>query len=141
MRNLAAAVFFFLVGCSSSSPGSSSTTQQHTGDTIPACTWPAGADTFEDASSTGCKPRSVFQICEVPSGSTIEADGAIESPDGAAAQCSDACTATEYELSCEGSTDGGPGGAIPQPDPSLGCTVIPIPTPSNALFYCCPCGS
>ncbi len=30
-------------------------------------------------------------------------------------------------------------GSIPEPDSSLNCSVIPIPTPSNELFYCCPC--
>lgn len=27
------------------------------------------------------------------------------------------------------------------PDPSLGCTVLPIPTPSNETIYCCPCAN
>jgi hypothetical protein len=34
-----------------------------------------------------------------------------------------------------------PTGAIPSPDSSLGCTVLPLPTPPGVFFYCCPCGS
>jgi hypothetical protein len=29
--------------------------------------------------------------------------------------------------------------SMPAPETSLGCTVIPVPTPSNVAFYCCPC--
>lgn len=32
-------------------------------------------------------------------------------------------------------------GEIPAPDASAGCTIVVIPTPSNELFYCCPCGA
>lgn len=46
------------------------------------------------------------------------------------------CFASQYTLSCHGNT-----GAISTPDPALKCTVVAVPTPSNELFYCCPCGS
>jgi hypothetical protein len=43
---------------------------------------------------------------------------------------SDLCSASQYMESCYGAS---------MPDASLSCTVVPIPTPSNVLFYCCPC--
>lgn len=123
---------------STGSSGNQQTNQTAGGQTIPACTWPPGADTYSDASATGCRPRSVFEICGVPNGSVVYPDGAVVSPDGAPAQCSDACSATDYSLSCIGD---GETGNIPSPDPSLDCTIVPVPTPSDVLFYCCPCGS
>jgi len=127
-----------LIGCSSSSSSgnSGSGSQQEQPVTIPACSWPSGADTFNEASDEGCAPQSIFQICEVPNGSTIYPDGAVATPDGAMAQCSDACSDTDYVLSCRGSVEGG---AAPAPDSSLGCHVIASPTPSNTAKYCCPC--
>jgi hypothetical protein len=104
---------------------------------IPACTWPAAADTFNADAGEGCSPKSMFQICQVPSGSTVHADGSITTPDGGTVVCQDACSPTEYSLAC--SSAPGTGDRIPTPESSLGCNVIPIPTPSNRLFYCCPC--
>ena len=54
------------------------------------------------------------------------------------------CSSTEYALGCVGewpySADGGyTRVTIPEPDPSLGCRILPIPTPVNSSFYCCPC--
>jgi len=77
----------------------------------------------------------MFDICEVPSGSLLDADGSITTPDGGVVRCSDYCSPTQYALTCYGPEPG----AISSPAPSLGCTVIPIPTPSGELFYCCPC--
>jgi hypothetical protein len=48
--------------------------------------------------------------------------------------CNNACSPSEYSLSCYGSPD-----LIPAPAPSLGCRPIPLPTPPDALFHCCPC--
>jgi hypothetical protein len=126
-----------LCACSSSSSSSGDTQRQQQGVTIPACSVPAGANSFSDASATGCQPQSIFQICQVPNGSVIYPDGAVASPDGAPAQCTDACSDTEYVLSCFGSVEGG---ATPVPGSSLGCKVITIPTPANETQYCCPCG-
>ncbi len=94
--------------------------------------WPASADTFDDASKTGCLPRPVSLVCEVPSGSTVNgADGAVYGPDGAmiTPDCCDQCELTEYALTC---------GFDAQPDPSLGCHGVMHGTP-GAHPYCCPC--
>jgi hypothetical protein len=45
------------------------------------------------------------------------------------------CTTSQYTLTCYGQSSG----AVP--DPGLACTVVPVPTPGNVLYYCCPCGS
>ena len=44
------------------------------------------------------------------------------------------CATAQYTLTCHGQT----GSAVP--DPALQCTVVPVPTPSGVLYYCCPCG-
>jgi hypothetical protein len=43
------------------------------------------------------------------------------------------CAAAQYTLTCHGAS------AVPAP--GLQCAVVPIPTPANVLYYCCPCGS
>lgn len=81
----------------------------------------------------------MFEDCLVPNDGTVEADGTIVAPDGAVVTgtCHSPCTQDEYTLTCLGSSS--LVGAIPAPDTSLGCSAIPVPTPSNVLFYCCPC--
>jgi hypothetical protein len=82
------------------------------------CASPAGVTPFPDASSvSGCYRVDDGQICG-PSG------------------CQSFCSGSTFQLTCEGGT---PFGSVPAPDETLGCTVVPIPTPSNVLFYCCPC--
>jgi hypothetical protein len=80
----------------------------------------------------------MFRSCEVPNGGTVEADGTIVASDGAVVTgtCQLACTQDQYTLTCVSSALPG---RIPTPEPSLGCSAIPVPTPSNVLFYCCPC--
>ncbi len=63
------------------------------------------------------------------------AASSVTTPDGGAESCANACSPGEYALSCYGT---GPG-AIPAPEAALRCSVIGVPTPSNALFYCCRC--
>ena len=87
----------------------------------------------------------MFEICQVPSGSMLIARAqddlaSIETPDGEVVSCSDYCSATQYALSCHAAASSDSIPTIPSPAPSLNCTVIPIPTPSTSLFYCCPCG-
>ncbi|HEX3904904.1 MAG TPA: hypothetical protein VH853_18870 [Polyangia bacterium] len=80
------------------------------------CQAPPGVSAQPDAGAAGCF-RTAFQICDSMS-------------------CKDACGASDYSLSCSGASAFG---SIPQPDATLGCTVLPIPTPSDVLIYCCPC--
>jgi hypothetical protein len=105
-----------------------------------ACTWPASVTPVSDASTVGCWAQASFNICEVPNGGSVNAqDGTILGPDGkpVANACHDVCSASEYALTCTGATMSP--STIPSPDSSLGCKVIPGPTPSNELAYCCPC--
>jgi hypothetical protein len=137
MTAIASLVSCAFVGClgaaCASNPGSygSEHSTSSAAQAIPACTVPAAANTFSATSSAGCQPQTVFQICEVPSGSTYEPDGSISTPNGAAVMCSDPCSATEYSLACTGNAVA---------DSSLGCKVIPLPTPEGATNFCCPCG-
>jgi hypothetical protein len=101
-----------------------------------ACVYPANADTFSDASPVGCKPGPTAQTCQVSSGATILPDGGVAN---GTETCSPDCGPSQYELSCTSGPVGPQPNAIPSPDPSLGCTDIGEPTPSNYLFYCCPC--
>jgi len=118
-----------VLACSSSSSGG--TSQQSSAEVIPACSVPAAADTLGDANGLGCKPQTIFQICQVPSGSTIEADGGIVTPSGTHATCTDPCSDTEYSLVCSGSASA---------DSSLACRTLPLPEPDGVTEYCCPCG-
>ena len=104
---------------------------------IPACSWPASANTFDAASGAGCLPKSMFQVCQVSEGSTLHPDGTITTPEGYTVTCQDACAPTEYTLECTGT--GWPDISIPAPDPSLACRVQTMPTSPWVLFYCCPC--
>ena len=120
-------------GGSSSEVGTKQSTQVSS-----ECAWPAAADTYDTTNKSGCTPSARFDICEVPNGSTVEADGGVILADGGVgvAACTNACSATQYALSCY---SGGALVPIPAPAWSLGCQLIPIPTPSGALFYCCGC--
>jgi hypothetical protein len=84
-----------------------------------ACQSPPGVSEAPDAAVAGCF-RSSFQICTGD------------------ASCQPACGASDYSLTCTGASAFG---SIPEPDATLGCTVLPVPTPSSVLFYCCPCAS
>jgi hypothetical protein len=82
------------------------------------CQSPPGVSAASDAAAAGCF-RTAFQVCDTVS-------------------CQSACSASDYSLTCTGTKAFGP---IPEPDATLGCTVLPIPTPSDLLIYCCPCAS
>jgi hypothetical protein len=139
-----------VAGCSSSTTGTTGTTkgdmasQGGTGsgsavgstDEGP-CTYPPNANTFSDASASGCHPAPAGELCQVSNGATVMPDGSVS---GGTETCKSLCAPGNYELSCSS----GPAGVltpIPSPDPSLGCSDIDIPTPGNWLYYCCPCGS
>jgi hypothetical protein len=118
------------VACASSSSGGL-TSMSSASDVIPSCSVPTVANTLDDASGTGCNAQTIFQICEVPNGSTIEPDGDIVTPSGTHASCMDLCSDAEYSLVCSGSASA---------DTGLGCRVLPLPTPNGVTEYCCPCG-
>jgi len=52
--------------------------------------------------------------------------------------CQSLCAGGQTPVTC---TRSGQTGPIPAPDAGAGCTIVAIPTPSNELFYCCPCGA
>src|SRR5450755_1716538 len=83
------------------------------------CNATAGLALGSDAAAPGCKADPAFQICS-------------------SSGCKSACAGSELPVACTGDSTGG---TIPAPDAAFGCTVIPIPTPSNELFYCCPCAN
>jgi hypothetical protein len=120
---------FFAVIVTVSCGGSGKTAQD------PVCRYPANADT-DDGSMAACRAGPPGQICEVSNGATINgADGGVT---GGTESCQGLCSAGQYELTCMSS---GISGAIPDPAASLSCQIIPLPTPSNTLFYCCPCAN
>jgi hypothetical protein len=65
-------------------------------------------------------------------GCTASAPGMSCGPSG----CSSLCPSADYQMTCT-STD--PSDPIPEPPASAECKIIPIPTPSDVLFYCCAC--
>ncbi len=101
------------------------------------CASPAGANTFDAATSTGCEPEPGFQICEVPSGATPNPDGTYTPP----ATCSDPCAPGGYALRCTAPMSNGAPPTVPTPEPSLHCAVLPLPTPPNQTIYCCACAA
>lgn len=104
------------------------------------CVWPASVTETGDAGASGCWAHAAFNVCEVPNGGSVNADGTITGPDGKPVTnaCHDACSASQYALTCTGEMSSP--GVIPSPDSSLGCRVVRGPTPSNETVYCCPCG-
>jgi hypothetical protein len=134
MRSFAA-LALVVAGCSdmTSSGSSSSQSQEGGAQDGGTCHHPSSVDTDSDASRSGCFAMPPGQICQVSSGATVLPDGGVS---GGTQSCKSLCGTSQYEVACR-STD--IVGAIPDPQSSLGCKVIPIPTPSNALFYCCPC--
>ena len=129
-KMLSAAVLLAVAaGCSGggSSPSSSSTQQADVPGTG-TCHYPATVDVNSSPSGPGCFARPPAQICEVSNGATVNVDGGVS---GGTESCSSLCGPSQYEMTCTDTNDG--------PDPALGCQVIPIPTPSCCLYYCCPC--
>jgi hypothetical protein len=123
-----------LVGCAGQSGATtSSTAQQQTNHEIAVCAYPSGIET--DAGATdACVAGPPGQSCAVSNGATILPDGGVEN---GTKTCTPQCDSSHYELRCSSSI--GSQTPLPSPASSLGCTVIAEPTPSNALFYCCPC--
>jgi len=104
------------------------------------CKYLANVETAGDASASGCFAGPSGQICQVSNGAsvTVLEDGG-SSISGGTESCASLCPSAQYELTCRSYGIADLMGPIPNPDSTLRCTIIPIPTPSNALFYCCPC--
>jgi hypothetical protein len=128
-----AALVLVVAGCSSSSSPSTSSTSAQTGAGM--CTYPAAAKAGTPALGMGCFAAPAGQSCEVSNGATVTIDGGVEN---GTETCTSQCSASEYEVTCN---SGSIMGSIPDPDPSLNCQAIREPTPSNLLFYCCPCAN
>jgi hypothetical protein len=132
-----------VVGCSSSSSSSpGSPTSELQGSMLDGvqdggtCHYPAGVDPLGDTSTAGCFGEPSGRICSVSNGSTVNEDGSVS---GGTASCHSQCGASQYEMVCTSGPVAPSPIPIPDPSASLGCTAIVEPTPSNALFYCCPC--
>ena len=136
VAGLAAGLLLVACGASDGSAGGTAPGQQRD-MLIPACSVPPAASTFGEEVGRGCTPYTMFQICQVPSGSVIHSDGTITTPDGGTVTCHDACAPTEYSLWCIDYT--WPHPSIPAPDPSLGCSSLGIPTSPFVNYFCCPC--
>jgi len=96
-----------------------------------ACQYPANVDS-DDGAMSGCHAGPPGRICIVSNGASINAeDGGVT---GGTESCRSLCGATDYEMTC---TSGG----VSDPAASLGCQVIPDPTPFGEVFYCCPCAN
>lgn len=93
-----------------------------------SCRYPGNVQVCSDPAGPGCFAHAPGQICLVSNGATILPDGGVS---GGTESCNSICGASQYEMTCM-DTDAAP-------DPSLGCQLIPIPTPSCCLYYCCPC--
>jgi hypothetical protein len=95
-----------------------------------ACTLPAGvtAGNGYPYPEQRCLAQNTGQLCVVTSdaSATIMLDGAVT---GGTEMCSPFCEASEFEMICESAN----------PDPSLDCQIIPIPTPADESLYCCAC--
>jgi len=112
-----------------------------------ACTWSRDFNPASDEYALGCWAHSITNPCQVPGGGVVGPDGMILGPDGNPAadqSCRFACVASEFALHCVGEYTWPDSGCetrtMPAPDPSLGCRILPLPTPENQAYYCCPCG-
>jgi hypothetical protein len=114
--------------------GSTSSNQGLAAQDGGTCHYPAGVDVNSSPSGPGCFGGPARQICQVSNGATINAeDGGVS---GGTESCKSLCGASQYEMTCSAAAVNA---VSPDPDSALGCQVIPIPTPSSTLFYCCPC--
>jgi hypothetical protein len=123
MKHFLLASLFLLAACSSGLTESN--------ELLTAACWPPSVDTYDGG--IGCQPNRTFNICTEYS-STSES-------------CSDYCAASDYSLTCRSAetvvtVDGGTDVTFIDvgPDTSLGCQIVPIPTPVGTRVYCCPCG-
>jgi hypothetical protein len=135
MWNLRCGLLVLVSACASTAPEVSELNQKAASSEAAMCQYPTGVATNLDTSSSGCSAGPSGQICQVSDGATVNADGSVT---GGTKRCTALCAGSQYELTCRSA---GQFDAIPAPAAALGCKIIPEPTPSNALFYCCPCAS
>ncbi|HSY25516.1 MAG TPA: hypothetical protein VK841_25525 [Polyangiaceae bacterium] len=133
MRGSSYVLFALLAGACSGTGALATSSQDQLGATDgETCKVPAGVAVQASPSGSGCFAGPAGQICEVSNGATVNADGAVS---GGTESCKSLCGASEYELTCAGPIVQN----APVPDSALNCQVIPLPTPSGVLYYCCPC--
>ncbi|HEX8789891.1 MAG TPA: hypothetical protein VF765_02995 [Polyangiaceae bacterium] len=130
MRSVAwLALALLTAACSAAtSSGGSASSQQAGSNGGGSCRYPGNVQVSSDPSGPGCFAHAPGQICQVSNGATVLPDGGVS---GGTESCTSICGASQFEMTCMDTNSA--------PDPSLGCTVIPIPTPSCCLYYCCPC--
>jgi hypothetical protein len=142
MRGFAFVLLALLAtACSGATTPGSSAAQQPLGALEGgSCQYPAGVQVDSSPSGSGCFGGPPAQICIVSNVATINGeDGGVS---GGTESCKSLCGAYQYELTCRTATASGVvASSIPDPDPVFGCQIIPGPTPSNVLFYCCPCAN
>jgi len=106
---------------------------------VPDVTAPDAASVGKDAAQESTS-TDAGRVCLYPAG----ADTSIGAGNGSFVGCRpgstpDMCDSSSYTMTCQAS--GLTPVWIPQPASALNCKVLAIPTPSNTLFYCCPCAS
>ena len=100
----------------------------------------ASAASCGESGRQGATSAQLAAMCQPRPDSTTP--GCFADPGGgmlcAPTGCQSLCSGGDVPVTCLGPSPTGP---IPEPDDRAGCAIITIPTPSNALFYCCPCGA
>lgn len=99
--------------------------------------WSPSVDTYDSDAGVGCSPSPEFNGCQVSNGATVLQDGGVIN---GTETCTDYCSPSEYSLICRGGMSE-MCYQLALPSPSLGCSVVRIPTPACTTVYCCPCSS
>jgi hypothetical protein len=127
MRVVAVLLGLVVAACSGANTPTTASSDQNLDSDGGICRYPAGVAIGSSVSGSECVAHPPGQICQVSNGATVNAaDGAVT---GGSETCHSLCGSSEYEMTCSETP----------PDSSLGCKIIPIPTPSCCAFYCCPC--
>jgi hypothetical protein len=106
--------------CSASSADGGGTTAHDAGWTAVTDAGDAAVDSGDGGSCRWPASASTFSSADA------SLSGCLPSVGG------NLCATSQYTLSCYGRS------AVP--DAGLACTVVPVPSPSDVLYYCCPCG-
>lgn len=90
------------------------------------------------APCAGIPDAAIGNVCPYPPGSDTSSDTGKGNFVGCRpGPASNFCDQSWYTMTCNSA--GTMPSSIPEPANSLACKVLPIPTPSNTLYYCCPC--